>query len=119
MSTDSPIYLRTTNVTGMVKDRFLMAQEITELDIVGSGNVCHIVTDNAAIMKAAKTHISQDPNFKHIIFSGCAAHALDLFIEDISKETWTREIFTLAKILLLSSEDMRCVTVYLRNFQKE
>ena len=97
MSTDGPIYLRTTNVTGMVKDRFLMAQEITELiDIVGSGNVCHIVTDNAAVMKAAKTHISQDPNFKHIIFSGCAAHALDLFIE----ETWTREIFTLAKNLV-------------------
>ena len=119
VSTDGPIYLRTTNVTGMVKDRYLMAQEITELiEIVGSENVYHVVTDNAAVMKAAKVHVSQDPNYRHIIFSSCAAHALDLFIEDISKEVWTREIFILAKNLVtfIRGHEM-CNSTY-KNFSK-
>ena len=95
-----------------------MAQEITELiEIVGSENVCHVVTDNAAVMKAAKVHISQDPNYRHIIFSACAAHTLDLFIEDISKEVWTREIFTLAKNLVTFIGHEMCNSTF-KNFSK-
>ena len=87
VSTDGPIYLRTTNVTGMVKDRYLMAQEITELiEIVGSENVYHVVKDNAAVMKAAKVHVSQDPNYRHIIFSGSAAHALICLLKTLARK---------------------------------
>jgi hypothetical protein len=50
---------------------------------VGSHNVVQICTDNAAAMaNAGRTVMQSNP---HMYVQGCAAHCLDLLLEDWSK----------------------------------
>ena len=60
---------------------FQLFDEVIEW--VGPLNVVHIVTDNAANYVAAGRLISQ--KHKHINWSPCAAHYLNLIFKDIGK----------------------------------
>ncbi|CAN1825189.1 hypothetical protein LINPERHAP1_LOCUS31067 [Linum perenne] len=50
---------------------------------VGEENVIQIVTDNAAAYKAAGTKLMEKR--KHLFWTPCAAHCLDLMLEDFDK----------------------------------
>ncbi|CAN1184956.1 hypothetical protein LINPERPRIM_LOCUS39249 [Linum perenne] len=53
------------------------------MEKVGEENVIQIVTDNAAAYKAAGTKLMEKR--KHLFWTPCAAHCLDLMLEDFDK----------------------------------
>lgn len=114
MGPKGSIYIRSANVTGMTKDAELMAKHINELILeVGAADVVQVLTDNAAVMVAARSMLQEE--YPHIIFGGCAAHVLDLLLEDIGKESWCKAIFAEARELVkfITSHEM-CMAAYER-----
>ena len=67
---------------------FLLFDEVIEW--VGPLNVVHIVTDNATNYVAAERLISQ--KHKHINWSPCAVHCLNLIFKDIGKMDHVAEL---------------------------
>ncbi|CAN0906377.1 hypothetical protein LINGRAHAP2_LOCUS24214 [Linum grandiflorum] len=51
---------------------------------VGEENVLQIITDNASAYKAAGTKLMEKR--KHLFWTPCAAHCLDLLLEDLEKQ---------------------------------
>ena len=60
-------------------------------------NVVQVCTDNAPIMTAASHHIFQ--SISHLYVQGCAAHCLDLLLEDWGKEEWMKKLVKKARII--------------------
>jgi len=79
-----------------VKDAAYVASIIIKaIKDIGPDNVVCIVTDGASVMKAAWTIIEQE--FPHIVCVWCAAHVLDLLLEDIGKMAFFTPELLLAK----------------------
>jgi hypothetical protein len=57
-----------------------------------------VVSDNAANCKAAGAIVER--NFKHITWTPCTAHCLDLLLEDIGSLAWAKDVITSAKGLV-------------------
>ena len=84
-------FVKSVDALDIVKDAsnlFLLFDEVIEW--VGPLNVVHIVTDNAANYVAAGRLISQ--KHKHINWSPCAAHCLNLIFKDIGKMNHVAEL---------------------------
>eukprot|EP00261_Vitis_vinifera_P037401 XP_019078644.1 PREDICTED: uncharacterized protein LOC100260439 [Vitis vinifera] len=84
-------FVKSVDASDIVKDAsnlFLLFDEVIEW--VGSLNVVHIVTDNAAKYVAAGILISQ--KHKHINWSPCATHCLNLIFKDIGKMNHVAEL---------------------------
>ncbi|KAL6319822.1 hypothetical protein AAG906_036886 [Vitis piasezkii] len=84
-------FVKSVDASDIVKDAsnlFLLFDEVIEW--VGPLNVVHIVTDNAANYVAAGRLISQ--KHKHINWSPCAAHCLNLIFKDIGKMDHVAEL---------------------------
>ena len=60
-----------------------------------------IVTDNAAPMKAARSILMEE--FSHLYWTTCAAHCMDLILEDVGK------LDRIAKVILSA----RTITNYI------
>ncbi|XRB25433.1 DUF659 domain-containing protein [Pseudoscourfieldia marina] len=80
------LFVRSRCIDGLTtKDAIAMANAIEELiEKVGPANVVQVITDNASVMKKARKLIQKE--YPHVSTSGCAAHAIDLFLEDLGKE---------------------------------
>jgi Protein of unknown function (DUF 659)/hAT family C-terminal dimerisation region len=79
-----PTYLKSEDSSGEIKDAVYIAKHICEaIDQVGPENVFQVITDSAANCKAAWTIISA--KYPKITCSPCAAHCLDLLLEDWGK----------------------------------
>ncbi|RVW22079.1 hypothetical protein CK203_110929 [Vitis vinifera] len=77
-------FLKSVDASNIIKDAtslFLLFDEVIEW--VGPLNVVHIVTDNATNYMVAGRLISH--KHKHINWSPCAAHCLNLIFKDINK----------------------------------
>nr|CAN73929.1 hypothetical protein VITISV_013263 [Vitis vinifera] len=84
-------FVKSVDALDIVKDAsnlFLLFDEVIEW--VGPLNVVHIVTDNAANYMAAGSLISH--KHKHINWSPCAAHCLNLIFKDIGKMNHVAEL---------------------------
>ncbi|RVW62613.1 hypothetical protein CK203_059531 [Vitis vinifera] len=84
-------FVKSVDASDIVKDAtnlFQLFDEVTEW--VGPLNVVHVVTDNAANYVAAGRLISQ--KHKHINWSPCAAHCLNLIFKDIGKMDHVAEL---------------------------
>ncbi|PRQ20008.1 putative ribonuclease H-like domain-containing protein [Rosa chinensis] len=72
---------------------------ITAIEEVGSSNVLQIVTDNAANCETAGREIEKI--YKHIFWSPCVVHTLNLFFKDLAKELdWFEEIYNIGKSIV-------------------
>jgi hypothetical protein len=82
--TRGDLFLGTIDTIGEHKDAQYIAEQIsTFVAKVGSHNVVQICTDNAAAMaNAGRTVMQSNP---HMYVQGCAAHCLDLLLEDWDK----------------------------------
>ncbi|RVX02328.1 hypothetical protein CK203_028275 [Vitis vinifera] len=88
-------FVKSVDASDIVKDATNLFQLFDEvIEWVGPLNVVHVVTDNAANYVVAGRLISQ--KHKHINWSPCAAHCLNLIFKDIGKidhvaelEGWT------------------------------
>jgi hypothetical protein len=77
-------FLNSVDSSGETKDAPYIAKCIsTSIDKVGPDNVVQVITDNAANCKAAWRIISV--KYPRIVCSPCAAHCLDLLLEDWGK----------------------------------
>ncbi|XP_057809030.1 uncharacterized protein LOC131023504 [Salvia miltiorrhiza] len=78
------VFIKSVEVSEVVKDSttlFLMLDSIVEE--VGEMNVVQVVTDNASnYVKAGKLLMAKRP---HLYWTPCAAHCVDLLLEDIGK----------------------------------
>ena len=85
------LFVKSIDDSDIVKDAtnlFKLFDEVIEW--VGPLNVVHIVTDNAANYVAAGRLISQ--KHKHINWSPCVTHCLNLIFKDISKMDHVAEL---------------------------
>ncbi|GKB14788.1 hAT dimerization domain-containing transposase-related protein [Tanacetum coccineum] len=62
--------------------------------MVGAKNVVQMVTDNAANYKAAGKMLTT--RYRHMVWSPCAAHCLNLILKDVSELDNVKHIITLA-----------------------
>lgn len=80
-------FLHSIDTSGMTKDAQYIAEAVLSgIDKVGNENVLQVITDNAANCKGGWPIIKA--KYKHIICSPCAAHTLDLLLEDWGKILW-------------------------------
>ena len=65
--------------------------------MVGGHNVVQVCTDNAPIMASAGCDVMQSN--PHMYIQGCAAHYLDLLLEDWGKEDWVKKLVKKARVI--------------------
>jgi hypothetical protein len=94
--TRGDLFLGTIDTTGEHKDaQYIVEQISTFVAKVGSHNVVLICTDNAVAMaNACRTVMQSNP---HIYVQGCAAHCLDLLLEDWDKQLWIKILMKKAR----------------------
>ena len=88
-----PMFLKAINCEGEVKDKFFISNLIKETIMeVGSQNVVQVITDNAAVCKAAGMII--ESQFPHIFWTPCVVHTLNLALKNIcmAKNTAANEL---------------------------
>ena len=94
------LFLGTIDTTGNHKDQQYVASQIRPfLEKVGVHNVVQVYTDNAPVMTAASRHIFQSISYMYV--QGCAAHCLDLLLEDWGKEEWVKKLVKKARIIFV------------------
>jgi len=90
------IFLGSIDTTGSKKDKSYIAGKLKEyIDEVGPQNVVQICSDNASAMLGAMDKVVEE--YPHIYKQGCAAHIIDLLLEDWGKEPTFRDLIVLAK----------------------
>ncbi|RVW62857.1 hypothetical protein CK203_056272 [Vitis vinifera] len=65
---------------------------------LGEENVVQVVTDNEASFKAVGMLLMEKQ--KHLFWSPCAAHYIDLMLEDIASMKQTKETLDQAKMII-------------------
>ena len=85
------VFIRAVDATGMVKTAdYIFGLMDKMVDEVGESNIIQIVTDNEASYKAAGRKLMQKrPN---LFWSPCAAHCIDLILEDIGRKKYVAVI---------------------------
>jgi hypothetical protein len=95
VSPKGELFLKAVDTCGEVKDAAFIAARITEaIHEVGAENVIQVVTDSAAVCKAAGKIIEQ--SFPWITWTPCTPHCLDLLLEDVGKLPWAATVVSIA-----------------------
>ena len=93
------LFLGAVDTSGKEKDAVYMATIIEKfIEQVGKENIIQICTDNAPVMLNAGKLING--LFPNIFIQGCAAHAMDLLLEDWGKMKWVKDLLERAKNLV-------------------
>eukprot|EP00253_Pinus_taeda_P004477 PITA_04477 len=90
------MFMKSVDASAHIKDARLLC-ELLDLFIqeVGSSNVVQVITDNAAnYVAAGKMLMERYPN---LFWTPCAAHCIDLMLEDIGKIPTVRDIVESSK----------------------
>ena len=90
------MFLKSVDASDKVKSAQLICEMMEEIvQEVGEENIVQIITDNAAnYMSAGRLFEARHPT---IFWSSCAAHCIDLMLEDIGKLQWIQEVVEKAK----------------------
>ena len=84
VSPQGGMFIRSVNTTGQVKNATSLADIMDDaIKEIGPEVVVQLITDNAAVCAAAGRIVGS--RYPNIIVSGCAAHAIDLMLDDIGK----------------------------------
>ena len=87
-----------------MKDATLLFELLDEIiQEVGEQNVVQVNTDNASNYVLAGKML--ESKYKTIFWTPCAAHCIDLMLEDIGKVEWVKNIV----------EHAKCITKYIYN----
>ena len=85
----------TTNIRKTTYYIFSLMDKIIEE--VGEENIVQVVTDNDASFKAANMLLME--KLKHLFWSPCAAHCIDIMLEDIGNMKQIKETLDQAKMI--------------------
>ena len=99
VSPSGELFLESVDTTGNEKTATYMASLLERfIKQVGPRNIVQVCTDNdRSMLNASKIIVEKYP---HIYMQGCAAHAMDLLLEDWRKATWIKETVEKAKLLV-------------------
>ena len=90
------MFLRSVDASDRVKDATLLFELLDEVVMqVGVENVVQVVTDNASNYVLAGKMLEE--KHKTIFWTPCAAHCIDLMLEDIGKQSWIKNNIEYAK----------------------
>ena len=79
------VFLGLVDTTGEKKDIAYTTNMLAQyVDEIGSKNIVQLCTDNAAVMTGALKSLQE--RYPHMYTQGCAAHIMDLLLEDWGKE---------------------------------
>ena len=93
------LFLGAIDTTGHEKTTKYMASIMEDfIEQVGPQNIVQVCTDNASSMLKAGQIITD--KYPHIYIQGCAAHAMDLLLEDWRKITWIKGVVEKARYLV-------------------
>ena len=82
VSESGPMFLKEINCEGETKDKhFIIDLLINTIQDIGPQKVVQVITDNAAVCKAAR-HI-MEAKFWHIFWTPCVVHTLNLALKNI------------------------------------
>jgi len=99
VSPKGEMFLKAVDTGGETKDvAYIAGQLIDCIREVGADNVIQVVTDSAAVCKAAGMLVEQE--FSWIMGTSCTPHCLDLLLEDVGKLPWATEVVTEAKAVV-------------------
>jgi hypothetical protein len=92
-------FLRAVDTSGTTKNAEYLADEFCKIiDEVKAQNVVCLITDSASVNEAAAKKVNtQHP---HIFWVRCAAHALNLVLQDIGKLNWVQPVWMDAKSIV-------------------
>ena len=98
------MFLRSVDASDKVNDANLLFQLLDEIiQAVGEDNVVQVITDNASSYVLAGKML--EFKYRTIFWTPCAAHCIDLMLEDISKMEWVKNTI----------EHAKCITKYIYN----
>lgn len=90
------MFLKSVDASDKVKDGQLLFQLLDEvIEEVGVANVVQVITDNASNYVLAGKLLEE--KHKTIFWTPCAAHCIDLMLEDIGKLDWVKNTVDHAK----------------------
>ena len=99
VSPSGKLFLGFVDTTGNKKIAAYMASLMERfIEQVGPHNIVQVCTDNDRSMLNASKIITE--KYPHIYMQGCAAHAMDLLLEDWRKATWIKETVEKVKLLV-------------------
>lgn len=88
-------FVKAINAEGNPKTAEWIASQMEDaLAVMGPENCVAFCTDNAANCKRAGELLTSKDGYKHIFWLPCAAHSLDLFMEDVGKLAWAECIIS-------------------------
>eukprot|EP00253_Pinus_taeda_P027736 PITA_27736 len=98
------MFLRSVDASNKVKDAALLFELLDDIiQEVGEQNVVQVITDNASNYVLAGKML--ESKYRAIFWTPCAAHCIDLMLEDIGKVEWVKNIV----------EHAKCITKYIYN----
>ncbi|XP_057837206.1 uncharacterized protein LOC131047347 isoform X2 [Cryptomeria japonica] len=88
-SAGGTVFVKSIDASAHCKNATYLCEQIEEvIDEVGEENVVQVVTDNAAnYVAAGRLLMERHPS---IVWTPCAAHCIDLMLEDIGKIPWVK-----------------------------
>ena len=114
----SMIYLSsfdTTNIPKMADYIFFLMDKIVEK--VGEDNIVQVVIDNEASFKAAGIFLMEKR--KHLFLSPCAAHCIDLMLEDVGNMKQIKETLDQEKVITSFIYNILKVVSLMKVFTKD
>lgn len=88
---EGSVFLGACDSSGEIKDAAYIAEKFCEqIEKVGAARVVQIIADSASNCVAARKLIAE--KYPHITCAPCAAHCLDLLLEDIGKLPWVASV---------------------------
>ena len=112
------IFLGSVDTSGNKKTKEYIARELKKfIKQIGPMKVSQICTDNAANMLEAVDKVIE--TYPHIYKQGCAAHALDLLLEDWAKIPQFKDLIAKAKQVCLFVRNHHVTLALFREFSQK
>jgi hypothetical protein len=94
------IFIDSEDTSGEVKDAEFIGEAINQrIESVGPETVNHVVTDSAAVCKAAFHYIKD--KYPHVICDVDPTHGVDLFFEDVGAFPWVSKLIKQVRKVVL------------------
>ena len=93
VSPKGAMFLKAIGCQGEVKDsKFISNILIEAIDMVGSENVVHVVTNNVKNCRGAVALV--EGRYNHIFWTPCTVHSLNLIMQQIGTQIdWVKQIY--------------------------
>jgi hypothetical protein len=96
--TEGTVFMKSVDASGKIKNADFLYRLMDELvEEIGEENVVQLVTDNEASYKAAGRLLMEKR--RHIYWVPCAAHSIDLMMEDIGKDKHIAKLVSQAQMI--------------------